>query len=1330
MARRLVYTPKAYAYTKNAKGEIFDLSNYITGGKVERLVDQVSYAEIKLRNPEKVFTQPGSAAFHPMDPIVIYLERLQGHPVKVFTGFLDTTPYYQMYPGEVTLYASCTLKRLQYIFFDPALPYFTSFLVQFGWYIKEDGTAVSTEASKGRLRSPMNEEEAAQNKKEEEEENKEEEESEEERIKNLRKGNKEEKTEAQERSKVYYKNQAAIEKAEKETYFQTGANSKELAEAAKSKKSLDDSSLGKLLWGLLYYVGQLQNEHIYIEALPPAVASNVTILLKNLNYGAEKARNEIKEQQDYKQFVKEIIGEGGHGTAGTAGGEAEASGNTSASQLKSVGIMVEIAEKYHLPPVFVIAVAVGESSFGTDMGPILDKDGRYSEGWFMWNSNKEPTFSPYRGQGGHSYPSKDAFDTSISTDAFCKAAVWQLAKNPSYKNENNWDAWATVVQNAVGYNISEDAATARKMIKEWEKSKGELHERGSTRGEAEQGRRKKTKAEEKKEEPSSLHERGTTRTEAEKGVHEEKTASEEKYHNPFEKVKCNVHVGRVDSGQDYLVGPEVAKEPIVALGDGEFVGDQGSWGGGDLLVFTLTNGPAKGHAYYYSEGLEPSIPKGKKVKGGEVVAHTNKQPAPGLEFGWYSLKDNIPIGWASWSGSGEKTPSAAGYMWARLMSDLGVKPESPLPNGPRYPGGPEEGGEEESGAEYLVDAKAAAFTSAINLPTAEERALAIILTGQKGLMNDVPLLPFIQQVSKASLRSFMSLPGGEFYAFYPDYFGEFGHHEPYWLIEDIEIINGGISLSDKYLVTHAYVVGDNCLDINTQIPTPNGWATMGELKVGDEIFGSNGKIAKILKVSPTFKDRECFRVCFEDGTSIISDGGHLWETQTYKRKPKIYNTKEIAESLKTNGRHNHRVKVTKPLDIVEQKLAIDPYILGYWLGDGECGQMRITCGSEDQDHLIKQIENIKYEFTERETNASTSGFSNNPYWRTTIYKQRDNLRQLGILNDKHIPSSYLRGSFGQRLALLQGLMDSDGSISKYCCFCVANRKLAADVLELVRSLGFRPGWSEKPERGSSRPQYAVSFAVQSGMNAFRLPRKANRYLSRLDQRSTLTSNFRTIVAVEPVSSVPVKCISVDTEDHLYLAGEGMIPTHNTWPATSNTKLLYINSAGIVTVFNAFNGGIVEHGNKGESDERSHSELENNGIPTALNSTEEAHKFLARYGARPWLDQVPAIRSPMFEMLLAYQNFCLAWSRQFVTPFEFTFMPELFPGGKVGFPNHGLVMYIESVTHEWDLNTGFDTYAKLAAPSKARGSWVKNSTDLPNNMVAELAFPIKKIEGKK
>ena len=110
MAERLVYSPKAYVYIKNIREEIMDLSEYVIAGEVSRLVDQVSTAKITLRNPDRIFTRPPEVAFHPMDPITIFLERTPGHPVQVFTGFLNKTPYYQMRPGPITLEASCTLK--------------------------------------------------------------------------------------------------------------------------------------------------------------------------------------------------------------------------------------------------------------------------------------------------------------------------------------------------------------------------------------------------------------------------------------------------------------------------------------------------------------------------------------------------------------------------------------------------------------------------------------------------------------------------------------------------------------------------------------------------------------------------------------------------------------------------------------------------------------------------------------------------------------------------------------------------------------------------------------------------------------------------------------------------------------------------------------------------------------------------------------------------------------------------------------------------------------------------------------------------------------------
>lgn len=75
-----------------------------------------------------------------------------------------------------------------------------------------------------------------------------------------------------------------------------------------------------------------------------------------------------------------------------------------------------------------------------------------------------------------------------------------------------------------------------------------------------------------------------------------------------------------------------------------------------------------------------------------------------------------------------------------------------------------------------------------------------------------------------------------------------------------------------------------------------------------------------------------------------------------------------------------------------------------------------------------------------------------------------------------------------------------------------------------------------------------------------------------------------------------------------------------------------------------------------------------------------------------------VRSHYFETFLAYQLFCLLWSKQFLTTFEFTFMPELFPGGLVKFPEHGIQCYIDEVQHTGNYESGFQTRASLSAPT--------------------------------
>lgn len=141
--KRLVYTPKINAYVKADSG-VYDLTDYITDFSVDRKVNQVSTAQLTLRNPDKkwtnyTYTNPTTGqktvgpVFHPMDPITILLTRLRNRPVQVFTGFCDSTPYLQLFPGTVQITASCTLKKLLYTFFDPGLPFMVEYLSQYGW---------------------------------------------------------------------------------------------------------------------------------------------------------------------------------------------------------------------------------------------------------------------------------------------------------------------------------------------------------------------------------------------------------------------------------------------------------------------------------------------------------------------------------------------------------------------------------------------------------------------------------------------------------------------------------------------------------------------------------------------------------------------------------------------------------------------------------------------------------------------------------------------------------------------------------------------------------------------------------------------------------------------------------------------------------------------------------------------------------------------------------------------------------------------------------------------------------------------------------------------
>jgi hypothetical protein len=150
----------------------------------------------------------------------------------------------------------------------------------------------------------------------------------------------------------------------------------------------------------------------------------------------------------------------------------------------------------------------------------------------------------------------------------------------------------------------------------------------------------------------------------------------------------------------------------------------------------------------------------------------------------------------------------------------------------------------------------------------------------------------------------------------------------------------------------------------------------------------------------------------------------------------------------------------------------------------------------------------------------------------------------------------------------------------------------------------------------------------------------------------------------------------------------------------------IQSGGVVTIFNAFmadflNGLPPDSGDHPNSKKEGKTAVAQRKKTANLANKEAATQFLRKYGARPYYEEAPMVRSPYYEAFLAYQRFCLMWSRQFLTTFEFTFMPELFPGGIVAFPDHGIQCYVDEVVHECDYERGFTTRANLSAPAAIR-----------------------------
>ena len=329
------------------------------------------------------------------------------------------------------------------------------------------------------------------------------------------------------------------------------------------------------------------------------------------------------------------------------------------------------------------------------------------------------------------------------------------------------------------------------------------------------------------------------------------------------------------------------------------------------------------------------------------------------------------------------------------------------------------------------------------------------------------------------------------------------------------------------------------LDLNTPIPIPTGWKKMEELEVGDEVFGDDGKVTKIINVSPIYNNHKVYEIEFSNGQKIKSDENHLWTIQTRGQRNASGNRTGLntmdkkTKELKTSD----SIKVSNPMELPEKNLILDPYILGYWLGDGTTKQPVISTGDE---FIVEEFDKLGFglTFLRRYDYYVKNGLGKKLRELGLQERYTDHITKKRIEKGiKKIPQEYLRASKKQRLSLLQGLMDSDGTCTKkgQCVFSVKLENLARETLELCSSLGLNP--TLKSRMMGKLKMWVVSFTTE--MSVFRLPRKLKRL-----QGHTTQSDRIFIKNIKEVNSIPVKCITVDNESHLYLAGRLFVPTHN------------------------------------------------------------------------------------------------------------------------------------------------------------------------------------------
>lgn len=388
----------------------------------------------------------------------------------------------------------------------------------------------------------------------------------------------------------------------------------------------------------------------------------------------------------------------------------------------------------------------------------------------------------------------------------------------------------------------------------------------------------------------------------------------------------------------------------------------------------------------------------------------------------------------------------------------------------------------------------------------------------------------------------------------------------------INTITRGARLKKFYLRSAATGVG-KAIPNNTLIPTPQGFKKVGDIQVGDYLFGQDGKPTKVLATYPQPEKKEIWKITFSDGRVAECCGEHLWEYRYESHRGKAYRVEDVqtiysrVQKLKnglkdsSNKGYRFHIKINEPVEYVKKDLSVDPYIMGLLLGDGSFRYTKenkaLTFSSKD-DELPNKIAKILGKYRSYKSSDFNYNYTFKPLdnlkhnlWVEELLKDYPELWQLKS-EDKFIPQDYLLGSIEQRFDILAGLLDTDGGIDEKgrVSFTTISPRLRDQVIELCRSLGMVANYlvDKRTKKYTTGECYRINIQCKKELKPklFKLIRKREvAFNYSLSEKRNEYKDHLAIVNIEKTEEkTDMTCFTVDNTDHLFLMNDYIV-THNT-----------------------------------------------------------------------------------------------------------------------------------------------------------------------------------------